>query len=109
MEIHSSTETQVSTGIGSSSDIAVQRARLLNQLFPSGVPKLWCPSLTHYTREGAIDEKRMAAHLQHLQPYVKGLLVPGSTGDAWELTQEEFWKVLEIALEQTQKLDLHLL
>jgi len=44
-----------------------ERADLLEQFFPSGVPDLWCPSLTHYTLDGAIDGTRIAAHLRHLQ------------------------------------------
>src|SRR5437868_14826169 len=85
-------------------DSASRRAQLLKRLFPHGVPTLWCPSLTHYTSDGAIDEARTTAHLHHLAPHVKGFLIPGSTSDGWELNDEEFWKLLEIALAQTQKL-----
>jgi len=90
-------------------DSASRRARLLQRLFPQGIPALWCPALTHYAADGAIDESRIIAHLHHLAPHVKGFLIPGSTGDGWELNEEEFWKLLDIALAQTQKLELHLL
>jgi len=40
---------------------------------------------------------------------VKGFLIPGSTSDGWELNDEEFRQLLEIALEQTQKLERYLL
>jgi dihydrodipicolinate synthase/N-acetylneuraminate lyase len=85
------------------------RRSLLAQLFPHGVPKLWCPLLTHYTAEGAIDRARMEAHLAHLAPHVKGLLAPGSTGDGWELTENESREVVQIVLSRLQAFDLHLL
>ncbi len=88
---------------------AVQRRDLLQRLFPAGAPSLWCPSLTHYNQDGGIDRARIAAHLLHLAPHVKGFLIPGSTSDGWELHDDEFWELLELALEQAQKLELHLL
>lgn len=89
--------------------IAAARAELLQRLFPEGVPVLWCPPLTHYDGEGGIDRARIAAHLRHLSPFIKGFLVPGSTGDGWELSNGERRQVLELALEQGQKLKTHLL
>lgn len=53
----------------------------LSSIFPKGVPLLWCPPLTHYDRQGAVDPSRMAAQFQQLAPYVGGFLIPGSTGD----------------------------
>jgi len=88
---------------------AVERRQLLARLLPDGVPPLWCPLITHYDRDGAIDQQRIAAHLRHLSPYVKGFLVPGSTGDGWELTDAETRRLLEVVMEQTTKLKLHLL
>ncbi len=88
---------------------AATRARLLRRLFPGGVPHLWCPPLTHYDESGRIDAARMAAHLRHLSPYIKGLLVPGSTGDGWELSDRERRHVLAVTLEQAQKLKVHVL
>jgi dihydrodipicolinate synthase/N-acetylneuraminate lyase len=58
-------------------------------LFPAGIPALWCPLLTHYRDNGVIDLDRMSAHLAYLSPWVKGYLIPGSTGDGWELNEEE--------------------
>src|SRR3974377_436470 len=88
--------------------VPVQRAALLGRIFPAGIPTLWCPALTHYDRQGAIDRVRITAHLQHLAPHVKGLLIPGSTGDGWELNAQEARQVLENALEQATGLQLHL-
>ena len=89
--------------------VAVQRLAILQRLFPAGVPSLWCPSLTHYDHDGRIDAARIRAHLRHLAPHVKGFLIPGSTSDGWELSDAEFWEVLELALDQAQKLELDLL
>jgi len=85
------------------------RAQLLKRLFPDGVPVLWCPSLTHYGAGGAIDAARIAAHLRQLSPHVKGFLIPGSTGDGWDLSEPETRQILELGLDQAQKLNLHLL
>jgi dihydrodipicolinate synthase/N-acetylneuraminate lyase len=89
--------------------VASQRAALLKRFFPEEPPVLWCPSLAHYDASGKIDARRIAAHLAHLSPHVKGFLIPGSTSDGWELSEAEFWELLEIALEQTDRLKLHLL
>jgi hypothetical protein len=51
----------------------------------------------------------MAAHFRHLSAWVRGFLIPGSTGDGWELTDEERRQVLTIALEQAAPLNLRLL
>ena len=88
---------------------AVERRNLLARLFPDGIPSLWCPLITHYAADGVIDRNRMAAHIRHLSPYVKGFLIPGSTGDGWELSDQETRQLLEIALERIAKLNLHLL
>src|SRR5436190_18360218 len=89
--------------------VAAARSQLLKEIFPSGVPVLWCPPLTHYDVDGNIDEQRIAAHLAYLAPHVKTFLIPGSTGDAWELSEQETSQLLDIALEQAQKLDVQIL
>jgi len=88
---------------------AVERRKWLARLLPNGIPALWCPLITHYDRDGAIDQCRVAAHLRHLSPYVKGFLIPGSTGDGWELSDPETRRLLEVVVEQITKLKLHLL
>jgi dihydrodipicolinate synthase/N-acetylneuraminate lyase len=85
------------------------RSQLLAGLFPEGVPKLWCPALTHYDRDGRIDTERIAAHLQHMSANVKGFLIPGSTGDGWELDDTETRQLLRLAIEQAGALGFHLL
>ena len=88
---------------------AESRAALLQRLFPQGVPSLWCPLLTHYHANGSIDGPRIVAHLRHLAPNVKGFLIPGSTGDGWELSDQEYKQLLGIALHCIADLELHLL
>jgi dihydrodipicolinate synthase/N-acetylneuraminate lyase len=88
---------------------AMARDQFLKSVFPEGVPLLWCPPLTHYDQHGVIDGSRIAAHLRHLFPYVRGFLIPGSTGDGWELTRAERREVLAIGLEQAQQLNAQVL
>ena len=86
-----------------------RRRELRERLFPQGVPKLWCPPLTHYRPDGGPDRPRMAAHLATLAPYAKGWLVPGSTGDAWELDGPEARQVLEYVLDLAPALGVDVL
>src|SRR5688572_608481 len=92
-----------------SESVSSRRAQLLKRLFPNGVPMLWCPSLTHYDEDGRIDEGRITSHLRHLSAHVKGFLIPGSTGDGWDLSQDEIRQLLQIAFDQAQALEIHLL
>ncbi len=52
-------------------------------------PTLWFPPLTYYKEGGVIDTDKMARELSKIYPYSKGVLVPGSTGDGWVLSQEK--------------------
>src|SRR5215831_10739407 len=85
------------------------RSQFLARLFPEGIPKLWCPALTHYDQDGKIDRPRIEALLRHMSAHVHGFLIPGSTGDGWELSDAEVRELLEIAVEQAHELRLHLL
>jgi dihydrodipicolinate synthase/N-acetylneuraminate lyase len=84
------------------------RETLTKGLFPGGIPRLWCPLLTHYKNDGSIDFDRMRAHFNHIVPGIKGYLIPGSTGDGWELTDEETMQVLDFAVRMAQGHDAHL-
>jgi len=92
-----------------SSRFGQQREHLLEQMFPGGVPTLWCPLITHYTDDGGIDRERMRAHLEHISPYVGGFLLPGSTGDGWELDETQSRQLIEYAIAETAALDRKLL
>lgn len=85
------------------------RHTIINRLFPEGIPHLWCPPLTHYTDEGDIDTERMAAHLGHMSGWIKTYLVPGTTGDGWEMTEDQIRKVLTFDLDTAQKLNIQIL
>ena len=90
-------------------DVAGKRQALINKLFPSGIPKLWCPLLTHYRSDGTIDFDRMRVHFNHVVPWVKGFLIPGSTGDGWELTEDETFEVADFAIQQARMGEISLL
>ncbi|MBW2637019.1 MAG: dihydrodipicolinate synthase family protein [Deltaproteobacteria bacterium] len=84
------------------------REALTESLFPDGIPRLWCPLLTHYKNDGSIDFDCMRAHFKHIVPGIKGYLIPGSTGDGWELTDEETMQVLDFAVRMVREHDAHL-
>ncbi len=79
-------------------DAMPTRQDLLQQLFPSGVPSLWCPPLTHYRDDGSIDSHRISAHLKSIAPFARGWLIPGSTGDGWEMTDGQVRQLLDHTL-----------
>lgn len=85
------------------------RSRLASRLFPEGIPKLWSPPLTHYTGAGELDKIRIRAHLAHMAPAVKTHLMPGSTGDGWELSEKEIAELLEFVLREARDLGVRLL
>lgn len=88
---------------------ATIRAGMVRTLFPQGIPRLWSPPLCHYTPRGRIDRGRIRAHLAHLAPHVKTHLIPGSTGDGWELSREEIDELLEFVIRETRDLGVRIL
>lgn len=85
------------------------RARLTQRLFPQGVPRLWCPTLTHFAARGEFDEPRIRRHLQLLAPCVKGVLVPGSTGEGWEMSDADIQHLLAVVLDAAKAADIRVL
>ncbi len=85
------------------------RAELVAEYFPTGIPRLWCPLLTHYDAAGRIDAPRMRAHLHHISPWVRSFLAPGSTGDGWEMNDEERSRLLSLLLEVAGQIDARVL
>lgn len=85
------------------------RSRLTQRLFPHGVPRLWCPTLTHFTARGQFDELRLRRHWQHLAPFVKGVLVPGSTGEGWEMSDPDIHRLLSVVLDVAQATSIRVL
>ncbi|MFA6412765.1 MAG: dihydrodipicolinate synthase family protein [Syntrophales bacterium] len=90
-------------------DRQTERIKLVQTMFPDGIPRLWCPLLTHYRDDKTIDFDRMESHFAYISPWVKGFLIPGSTGDGWELTEEETLQVTEFAVAHMRGKDIHLL
>jgi 4-hydroxy-tetrahydrodipicolinate synthase len=80
-----------------------ERQALMREFFPEGIARLWCPLLTHFSAADTIDLARMSAHFRHIAPWVKGLLVPGTTGEGWELNDEESLSVTEFALRMARE------
>jgi len=85
------------------STVSSKRKNLQELLFPRGIPPLWCPSLTHFDAGRRIDLGRMEAHLAWMMPNVKGYLVPGSTGDGWDLDDAETDTVVRFAVDMARR------
>jgi len=79
-----------------------RREACIADLFPQGMPRLWCPILTHFRGPRQLDAERITRHLQHLAPYVQGILVPGSTGEGWEMTDDDVLELLAVVLDAVQ-------
>ena len=75
------------------------RQALQAELFPAGIPRLWCPTLTHFRAAHTPAPERIGAHLAALAPHVRGILVPGSTGEGWEMSDADIHALLAIVLE----------
>jgi dihydrodipicolinate synthase/N-acetylneuraminate lyase len=82
-----------------------KRTALTARLFPEGIPRLWCPPLTHYTDVGDIDFERTEVHITHISQWTKAYLIPGSTGDGWEMDDDEIRRLLAFDLNLAQKLN----
>lgn len=89
--------------------IQASRTDLAKRLFADKIPPLWCPLLTHYGKDGAVDEERTLAHLDEVANFIDGILVPGTTGDGWQLSEAERLRVLGLVLDQATRLKLRIL
>lgn len=90
-------------------EVDAQRRAVVEILLPDGCPRLWCPPLTHFLADGRIDAARIRRHLEVLAPNARGVLVPGSTGEGWDLSDAEGRELLAIVLDAAQQLDLRVL
>ena len=90
-------------------EILKKRKNLWRELVGGEIPRLWCPPLTHYKSDATLDKERMAAHWASMLPNVRAFLVPGSTGDGWEMSNYEIKMLLDFAIELAGKLDALLL
>lgn len=85
------------------------RGELVGRVFPDGLPTLWCPTLTHFRRDGTLDEPRIRRHLEFISPHVKGILVPGSTGEGWEMNDAEIRALVPVVLDAASELGIKVL
>ena len=90
-------------------NIREARNNMIRRLFPQDIPKLWCPTLTHFDLPGRLDEMRIRHHWQHLSSYVKGVLVPGSSGEGWEMNDDDIRQLLEVILDIATATDIRVL
>ena len=85
------------------------REALQSRLFPGGIPRLWCPTLTHFSAAQQPDAARIQAHLTSLSPHVKGILVPGSTGEGWEMSDADIRNLLIMVTDLAASLEMKVL
>jgi len=74
----------------------MNRTELRQTFFLEGLPRLWCPLISHYTGSGEFDPSRTRAHMVQMSPWVNSFLVPGSTGDGWEMRPDERLGLVDI-------------
>ena len=86
-----------------------RRQTIIGEMIGRPVPRLWCPPLTHYTKNGALDIDRMRAHWAFMLPHVDSFLLPGSTSDGWEMTDDEVSSLLDFSLEFAGRFNIRLL
>ena len=77
--------------------------------FPNGVPELWCPMITHFSAPATPDPHRVHALMASIAPWVHGVLIPGSTGEGWDMSDRDILRLLEVVLEQAGTLRQHVL
>ncbi|MGI5899303.1 MAG: hypothetical protein ACOX8S_05180 [Christensenellales bacterium] len=89
--------------------VSDKRADLIKRLFPSGVPRIFCPVLTHLTPDGEVDDFRMRAMIRSLAPHVGGLIAAGGTGDGWAMNRSQCNQVLEACLAEAKGLGMRVM
>ncbi len=75
--------------------VAAKRKELIRRLFPGGVPRIWCPVISHFTPDGEVDLFRMRAMRRTLAPHVGGRVAAGGTGDGWAMNRRQCSAVLD--------------
>lgn len=70
-------------------DTSEKRCKMIDTLFPNGIPSLWCPMLVHYDSAGRLDHSHIERHISTMCRKIHTFLLFGSTGDGWELRDAE--------------------
>ncbi len=89
--------------------VAVERKQLQQRVFPRGIPRLWSPTITHFAAAATPDATQIEKHLKRLAPHVQGILVPGSTGEGWQMSDADIRSLLDIVLPLADRLGIHVL
>ena len=79
----------------------MNRDEYISTFLPEGIPELWCPMITHFQAAGSPDRDRIHRHLEELKDDVRGILIPGSTGEGWDMNDEDILRLLDIVLDKT--------
>jgi dihydrodipicolinate synthase/N-acetylneuraminate lyase len=87
----------------------MSRETLVRTFLPAGIPQLWCPLVTHFREAGVPDKERIHRHLEALLPEVKGVLIPGSTGEGWDMSDTDILDLLDVVLDQSTETEQYLL
>lgn len=90
-------------------NIQEKRKKMVSELFPEGIPALWCPPITQYDAEGRLDPERTRKHLRFLNRTVRTFLLFGSTGDGWELNADEKKEMLLFYAKEAKTLNFQML
>jgi dihydrodipicolinate synthase/N-acetylneuraminate lyase len=85
------------------------RTEYFQKVFPEGVPHLWCPPLSHFSAANTFDAERIEKHLAVISSEVGGVLIPGSTGEGWEMSDEVMLQLLDIVIPIAKRLKLSIL
>jgi len=73
------------------------------------IPILWCPLITPFRAAADPDPDRIAALMRHIAGSVRGILVPGSTGEGWNMDDREIASLLRIVLAHAGEIGQHVL
>lgn len=78
----------------------MSRSEIQAAVFGDVPDRLWVPLLTHYddtVRPMKMDVRRTEAHVRAIRPFVHQFMLAGSTGDGWELNDEQYGELLAFA------------
>ena len=90
-------------------DTSNKRENLMRRLFPEGSPGIWCPPLTHYKDDGSIDFQRIKKHISFIANSVNSFMIPGSTGDGWELSLDEYKELIDFFFTEFEHNEINIL
>lgn len=87
----------------------MNRDEYISTFLPEGIPELWCPMITHFEAAATPDRDRIHRHLEVLKDDVRGILIPGSTGEGWDMNDADILRLLEIVLDKTAETGQYML